>query len=634
MPLLRRKKKRDDKKEEEPPVDDEDSAADAFQVQEDEEEKLTTQTASTGEALDLDLDEEEAGEGPAGEMQIDETGTSAEGSLFILNHVEDESIKCDNVGNISERKASGQVWVDNASNQSSLKNITINLSNTDNTTIALEDVKIVELQPQMTSSDTTPINYDVSDIDTESGLLQVQVEQGVVQDNSNNMAQNFIYGTQTYLRDIITVTNPTDFTVQTATFSKTYPSNFTNIVIKKGEGATVEGNSVNWSFAIDPGQSVSLTIDAGVIPRTIDGVNTGNATLSYELAGTTISGTSATATAFCETNYAVEKQQDDKDPSKWIIKLEFSNVSEFPTKINKIALHKGDINGEVVQQFVDLGVGQPGQTWADSVVFFTENIDDVPTFGLDFDFVAVPDIQTITRGNYDFTGVQLPVGRVSMAKDYVDPNTGEAVEEVICGSDDPIITRITATNDGTAVIDRLDITDASADGFVPPNTEDTNVYIQDSDVAVPAKVAMTPDDPNAEYKHDLQFLIDNMMESIGGLQPEQTLVIEYPIVPKKARPGRSYRTVPEGLANTQPVGPDILIEAPPEMEVPQLKAIHKAISVRVEKSVSMGDTSDQMAVQTKYSSVGKKEGEEASSEEEEKVEAGKKKPQAGRIDKI
>ena len=43
---------------------------------------------------------------------------------------------------------------------------------------------------------------------------------------------------------------------------------------------------------------------------------------------------------------------------------------------------------------------------------------------------------------------------------------------------------------------------------------------------------------------------------------------------------------------------------------------------------------DDVAVTTRYTEVGKKEGEEVSTEEEETLEAGKKKPEAGKIDKI
>ena len=150
----------------------------------------------------------------------------------------------------------------------------------------------------------------------------------------------------------------------------------------------------------------------------------------------------------------------------------------------------------------------------------------------------------------------------------------------------PVEVTIEVTNAGTANLNEVFIEDNLPDDIMPPTSEHITVWIKGEEFTGAYEFAIDPEDQDPEKPHKITFKIENLKDSIGELEPGESVKINYAVMAWRNRPEKEYPAPIRCTGNTYPAGIDAETGSPEDGH--KLGVIYKKRAISTKKAINKG----------------------------------------------
>ncbi|MHA1264058.1 MAG: hypothetical protein ACTSRS_02385 [Candidatus Helarchaeota archaeon] len=480
-----------------------------------------------------------------------------EGKNLIIDITEREEAIYQPPGKLRELKVTGNLTVINPSEQHRLWNIMLNLK-------GLETVE-GELLPEMKVGELNAGTQWEKKYDVKSGeiptktllkiteIIDTYYEKGV----ETNWA--LVKNHQMPVSFTISLENTSENNVEEIKLIKDLPAEFgTPIIDTPAQGTAIfdeASRKIIWEgFGLVPGGVQSIVIRVGFKPDRVDPYPSGDIEVNYIVPGLPRSKLAGTATALSDSMFAIDQGESLDEPGEWDCNAEFENMSDFLVTLKSVTVSQVTETRKdvVIEETPNLQI-PPNSTWSKD---FKVKSGVVPKFANIHNFTVVPKLTGKVIGHIKYIANTLPVVDIATEK-IIDPPTVSAYTKT------PIKVSIVVTNTGTAILNNILLRDTIPQDYKPPELNDVLVYIGDEELRNGVTREMDPLDTNSESPHILTVKVDDL-SSAGGLQPNEQLVVTYPVTAWEPKPKVEYTCPVDVTANVAPPGPPIKVTLPAE----------------------------------------------------------------------
>ncbi len=392
----------------------------------------------------------------------------------------------------------------------------------------------------------------------------------------------YAHGKDNNIRITIQVRNETDGEIDNIVLNKTIPPEMTDVVIESTQSGTAEFDEgtrqVIWKdFVIYPHEESTIVIRGVVRVEDITVVNSGDVVVTYRAEGQQRSSLDPDMTALTEFLTGVDTAETQ--PNQWECTLECANESDLVVRIDHAEVYvTPEEGGEKIKRIdespaVELG---PGQEW--SVSF---QIESKTPPKVTHEVIYTP-VRTVTKrvlGTIEKTPQTIPVYKIDYTKVFDPP-------EVASFDKTPVEVTIEVKNTGTARLNEVTIIDHLPDDVMPPKPEHITVWIAGKEYTGDYEFTIDPDDQDPESAHTLTFRFKDLKDTVGELEPGDSIKINYAIMAWKSRPEKEYPSPIRCEATIYPPGTVIDVQSPEDGH--KIGVVYKKRRISAKKAINRG----------------------------------------------
>ncbi|UCE10155.1 MAG: DUF11 domain-containing protein [Candidatus Thorarchaeota archaeon] len=510
----------------------------------------------------------------------------SEHKTVVIDIEETEKAQLDEHSGLSEIEVSGVLSVKNVSEKSRIWNVRVLLGDTrDRTNIGEETIPAGEVDAGG-RWDTT---YDVSAKAPILTLTEVFDTCEEVKTEEPHWA--YAFGKDNPVKMTITLKNETDGQIDNIVLNKTIPSELTEITIDEVTSGTAEFDEgtgvVVWKdFVIYPQEESTVVIKASGRVKDVDAKGAGEMVVTYRGEEQTRSVLAPDMTALTEFLAGIESAETE--PNSWECTLECSNESDLVVRLDKAEVYLEPEDGGDKEKMIDEAPAvelAPNDEWRSS---FEVTSKSPPKCTQEIIYTPTNVVTKRVLGTIDKTPQLVPVYRIEYSKTFDPP-------KVASFDKTPVEVTIEVTNAGSAKLNEVQVLDNLPDDIMPPTSEYVEVFVRGDKYDGEMEIAIDPDDQDPDSPHTLSVKLSNLKDSVGELEPDETMRINYSIMTWKSRPEKEYPSPIRCLANTYP--PGLEAEIASDEDGHKIGVVYKKRRISAKKGINKGSETGEYIVQ-------------------------------------
>lgn len=392
----------------------------------------------------------------------------------------------------------------------------------------------------------------------------------------------YVRGKENPVRITLHVKNETDGQIDNVILNKAIPPELSKVKVESVKSGTAkfdEGTrQVVWKdFVIYPREESTLVLVAVGRADDVARRSAGEVVISYRAEGQQKSSINPDMTALTEFLSGIETSETE--PNHWDCTLECSNESDLMVRLDRaqvfLAPEKGGEKRKMIDETPHIEL-KPKQSWSSA---FDVDSKSPPKCTHDVVYTPMRVIKKRVLGTISKTPQMIPVFSIDYKKTFDPP-------EVNSFDKTPVEVTIEVTNNGTAKLNDIEIEDSLPDDVMPPKKEHITVWIRGKEYKGGYTVTVTPDDQDPEKPHKLRFKIVGMKDTVGELQPGESVKVNYAVMAWRSRPEKEYPSPIHCWANTYPVG--IPAEAASAPDGHKLGVVYRKRRIGAKKAINKG----------------------------------------------
>ncbi|MHA1715961.1 MAG: hypothetical protein ACTSXP_09970 [Promethearchaeota archaeon] len=262
------------------------------------------------------------------------------------------------------------------------------------------------------------------------------------------------------------------------------------------------------------------------------------------------------------------------NPDTWDCQFEFQNLSEFKMKLQKFKFIFGDENtkSEIVEQTPDVVV-LPKSSWTSEPWDLIPK--DEPTCSEMIEYTVMATVQKRVDVEAELETVDLRVLALEGAKQFDTVSVPSFRKSVINVT-------IDVKTKGKAPFDLIRMEHTIPRHFRNPEKPEMKIIIEEKEIpADDFNFTFEPDTEDTEIDRKMKIEIKDVMENIGELDDETSIVVKYPLTAIKPKKDETYSTPVLFQAYIDPEGSPVEAYIEPE----PLVVIHERRRTRIGKSI-------------------------------------------------
>lgn len=392
----------------------------------------------------------------------------------------------------------------------------------------------------------------------------------------------YIHGKKNRVKITLTLKNETDGQLDSVILNKTIPPDLTEVSVestKSGSAEFDEGTrQVVWKdLVIYPREESTLVIAGHTEPDETDVKSGGEIVVTYKAEGQQRSSLKPDMTALTEFLTGIETAETE--PNEWECTLECSNESDLMVRLDKAEVYLVPESGGEKEKKIDVEPGLemiPGQEWTSK---FEVSSKSPPKCTQEITYTPMNKVTSRVVGTIKKTGQPVPIAHIVYTKEFDPP-------EVNSFDKTPVEVNIEIKNAGTAKLNSLKIVDSLPDDVMPPKTEHVSVWIRGEEYNGEFSAILDPDDQNPETTHTITFTIDNLRNTVGELEPGESVKLNYAVMAWRSRPEKEYPSPIQVYANTYPEG--ITADSISADDMHKIGILYKKRRISAKKAINKG----------------------------------------------
>ncbi|MGD9395185.1 MAG: hypothetical protein PVJ05_02035 [Candidatus Thorarchaeota archaeon] len=501
----------------------------------------------------------------------------SERKKVVVDLEESEKVQLDGLSEMTTIDASGVLSVNNVSERSRIWNVKVLLGETrDSTDISNDSLSAGEID----AGGSWETSYGVTVKAPIMLFKEVFDTCGTIETEEPHWA--YVAGKDNPVKITLTLTNETDGELDNIILNKTIPPELSNIEIVSAKSGTAEYDEgtkqVVWKdFVIYPRESSSLVISATGLVEDTEPRKAGEVVITYRGEGQQRSVLDPDLDALTEFLTGIETAETE--PNQWQCTLECSNESDLIVRLDKVEVYLTPEDGGEKQKMIEEEPGielEPDQEWSSS---FDVESKSTPKCTQDLAYTPVKEVTKRVLGTVEKAAQEIPVYSIDYTKAF-DPPSVSSFDKT------PVEVTIEVTNNGSAKLDDFTIEDNLPDDVMPPKSEHITVWIRGEEYTGPYEFLIDPEDQDPEKPHKLTFRLENLKDTVGELEPGESLKVNYAIMAWRSRPEKEYPSPVICTANTDPAGIPAVMESPEDGH--KLGVIYKKRAISTKKAINKG----------------------------------------------
>ncbi|TFG28680.1 DUF11 domain-containing protein [Candidatus Thorarchaeota archaeon] len=490
---------------------------------------------------------------------------------------ESEKTRLGGTSELESIEVAGKLSVKNVSERSRIWNVKVHLGDSrDSTDIATESLSGGEVDVGGTWESKYGVTVEAPIVT----LSEVYDTCGTVETEEPHWA--YVASKDNPVKITITIKNETDGEIDSIILNKTIPPELSNIRIISSKSGTAEFDEgtrqVVWKgFVVYPHEETNLVIGATGQVHDKEPKSAGEIVLTYKGEGQQRSVLDPDLTALTEFLMGIETAETE--PNQWECTLECSNESDMIVRLDKAEVYLTPEGGGEKQKMIDAAPSielSPNQEWSAS---FEVASKETPKCTQEILYTPVRVITKRVLGTIEKTPQIIPVYKIDYIKEF-DPPAVNSFDKT------PVEVTIEVTNAGTAKLNEVFVEDNLPDDIMPPTSEHITVWIRGEEYTGEYEFVIDPEDQNPEKPHKITFRIENLRDSIGELEPGESVKINYAVMAWRNRPEKEYPSPIACTANTYPAGIPAEVASPEDGH--KLGVIYKKRAISTKKAINKG----------------------------------------------
>ncbi|MFW9869889.1 MAG: hypothetical protein ACFFFO_14840 [Candidatus Thorarchaeota archaeon] len=501
----------------------------------------------------------------------------SERKKVVIDLEETEKTQLGGLNELNNIETSGVLSVNNLSEQSRIWNVRVLLGDSrSETDIAEEELVAGEVDV----GGKWETNYGVSVNAPIVTFTEVFDTCGTIETEDPHWA--YVMGKENPVKITLTIKNETDGELDNIILNKTIPPELSDIKIVSAKSGTAEYDEgtkqVVWKdFVIYPRESSELVISATGFVEDAEVKSAGDVVITYRGEGLQRSALDPDLTALTEFLTGIETAETE--PNNWQCTLECSNESDLIVRLDKAEVYLTPEDGGEKQKMIDESPGvelEPNQEWKSS---FKVSSKSTPKCTQDLLYTPVRKLTKRVVGTIEKAPQEMPVYHIEYTKEF-DPPSVASFDKT------PVEVTIEVMNKGSAKINEISIEDNLPDDVMPPTSEHVSVWIRGEEYSGPFEFMIEPEDQDPEKSHKVTFRVEDLKDSVGEIEPDESLKINYAVMAWRSRPEKEYPSPIICTANTHPAGLPSVQESPQDGH--KLGVIYKKRAISTKKAINKG----------------------------------------------
>jgi len=501
----------------------------------------------------------------------------SERKKVVIDLEESEKIQLDEQSELKNIDTSGVLSVNNVSERSRIWNVKVLLGESrDKTDIEDDSLTAGEIDV----GGKWEANYGVAVKAPILTFKEVFDTCGTIETEEPHWA--YVAGRENPVKITLTITNETDGELDNIILNKTIPPELSNIEIKSVKSGTAEYDEgtkqVVWKdFVIYPRESSKLVIGATGFVEDTETKKAGSVVITYRGEGQQRSVLDPDLAALTEFLTGIETAETE--PNQWQCTLECSNESDLIVRLDKAEVYLTPEDGGEKQKMIEETPGielEPDQEWSSS---FEVESKSTPKCTQDLTYTPAKEVTKRVLGTIEKVDQEIPVYSIDYSKTF-DPPSVSSFDKT------PVEVTIEVTNNGSAKLNEFTIEDNLPDDVMPPTSEHITVWIRNEEYTGPYEFLIEPEDQDPEKPHKLTFRVEGLRNTVGELEPGESLKINYAIMTWRSRPEKEYPSPVTCTANTEPAGLPAVMASPEDGH--KLGVIYKKRAISTKKAINKG----------------------------------------------
>jgi hypothetical protein len=400
----------------------------------------------------------------------------------------------------------------------------------------------------------------------------------------------YVYGKENPVKITIKVKNETDGQIDNIVLNKIIPSELTMVNVESTSSGITEFDegtrTIIWKdFVVYPREESTLIISATGNVEDTDKKSAGEIVVTYRGEGQQRSSLKPDMTALTEFLTGIETAETE--PNQWECILECSNESDLMVRLDKAEVYLTPEDGGAKQKMIDDAPRLemfPNQEWNSK---FEIGSKSPPKCNQEVVYTPMRVIASRVLGTIEKTPQTIPIARIDYTKEFDPP-------EVSSFDKTPVEITIDIKNVGSASLNSFIVEDSLPDDVMPPKPEHVTVWVRGREYSGDLEVSVDPDDQNPEVPHKITFTIPNLKDSVGEVEPGDSVKINYAIMAWRNRPEKEYLAPIHCHANTYPEG--FPAEVASADDGHKIGILYKKRSISTKKGISKGSDPGQFIV--------------------------------------
>ncbi|MCK5150189.1 MAG: hypothetical protein KAQ65_00050, partial [Candidatus Thorarchaeota archaeon] len=388
----------------------------------------------------------------------------------------------------------------------------------------------------------------------------------------------------------LTIKNETAGQLDNIILNKTIPPELTNIIIESAKSGTAEFDEgtrqVVWKdLVIYPNEDSVLVIKANGRADSTEVANAGEIVITYR--GEDQQRSSLKPDMSALTEYLTGIETAETEPNEWECILECSNESDIMVRLDKAEVYLIPEDGGEKEKKIEESPRFemiPSQEWSAK---FEVSSKSPPKCTQEVTYTPMNTVTRRVLGTINKVAQPIPVAHVEYTKEFDPP-------EVNSFDKTPVEINIELKNAGTAKFNDIKIVDNLPDDVMPPKTEHISALIRGEEFTGDFEVVVDPDDQNPEVPHTITFHLKNLKDSVGELEPGDSVKINYAIMAWRNRPEKEYPSPIQCYANTYPEG--ITADSISESDTHKIGIMYKKRRISAKKAINKGSGAGEYSI--------------------------------------
>ncbi len=503
----------------------------------------------------------------------------------IIDLEESEKVQLDGHSELESIDTSGVMSVINVSKRSRIWNVKIHLGDSRNSTdISEESLAAGEVDIGGKWESRYKVSVDAPIVK----LTEIFDTCGDIDTEDPHWA--YVSGKGNPVKITISIKNETYGEIDNIILNKTVPRELSDVQIistKSGHAEYDEGTKqIVWKdFVVYPHEETTLVIGATGSIDSTEPKKAGEIVLTYRGEGQQRSVLDPDLTALTEFLMGIETAETE--PNQWECTLECSNESDLIVRLDKAEVFLTPEGGGEKRKMIDAAPSielAPNQQWKAS---FTVTSKETPKCTQDLLYTPVRLVTKRVLGTIEKASQIMPVCKIDYTKTF-DPPSVNSFDKT------PVEVNIEVRNTGTAKLNEITIIDNLPDDVMPPTSEHVSVWVKGKEFSGPYEFTIDPEDQDPEKHHKVTFKVEGLKDSVGELEPGESIKINYAVMAWRNRPEKEYPSPIACSANTHPSGIESDVSSPEDGH--KLGVIYKKRAISTKKAINKGANAGEYVV--------------------------------------